>query len=379
MNPLAPWTYLVRNLGKTVPLVAVIMLAVLLISGIVSMMNSIPLSIRTVYHYSKYSLGMTPRGDPMMTPRLKKAVHRESPVPIDRIITCRVSGAQVRSIVGKWPFAVLGLSKEDADYVLNRLSTKRITGRRPAKGKPEILVSEPVARNLKLKIGSVLQGPDRQENYSPKEVKVVGIADSEEWFMINDIDYQRRNHFPPLDNLIVYAKTMEDQEKLDRWAEGRFKGQRTMVFAYHILDKQTTENFRILYLVLDVVIGTLVMVITLMMAMLINIYQGQRLVEFGLLQAIGYTSRTILKRVMIETILVVISGWMLGAGAAIALLHLVKRILMDPNAFPLATWDPIAMRYTLAVPVAIISVALITVAWRFRRFDPVAVVERRLV
>jgi putative ABC transport system permease protein/lipoprotein-releasing system permease protein len=52
---------------------------------------------------------------------------------------------------------------------------------------------------------------------------------------------------------------------------------------------------------------------------------------------------------------------------------------MEPHAFSLQTYDPTAFNYTLPLPFAILSVAALTVWWRFHRFDPVGVVERRLV
>src|SRR5882724_2278560 len=66
LRPLAPSTYLLRNAGKTIPLTAVIVLAVTLVSGIIAMIDSIPYSIRTVYKYAKEDTGVTPRGDPTL-------------------------------------------------------------------------------------------------------------------------------------------------------------------------------------------------------------------------------------------------------------------------------------------------------------------------
>lgn len=378
-RPLGPTTYLLRNMGKTAPLVAVILLAVMLIMGIVSMINSIPLSIRTIYSYSQYSLGVTPRGDPSMTARIIDEIKKKCPYPYEKLIVCRASGAQVRSIVGKWPFVVLGMHRSDMEYFLRRLRVSSITGRLPEKGKPEAIISDPVARNLGLKLGSTLLSPEVQEAYSPKHVKVVGIAHTSEWLMFNDFDYQAQNHFPPLDNVLVFASTLQDQDKIDHWAVKEFKGERAQVFVYYLLEKQTEDMFSILYKILDVVIGTLALVITFMMGMLMNIYQSQRLVEFGLLQAIGYTKKQILRRVFAETALVLSFGWALGVVTATALLHIVKAILMDPHAFALETTDWVAFRYTIPVPIAIALVATFTVVARFRKFDPVGVVERRLV
>ncbi len=378
-RPLAPYTYLLRNAAKTVPLVSVIVLAVLLITGIVALLNSIPLSIKTIYLYSRESLGITPRGDPNLTPELIDQVREGSPVPIERVMTCRASSGTVRSIVGKWPFVVLGLTQDDIRYYLRRQGVTQIEGRLPIAGAPEGIISEPVAKNLGLQLGSAMVGPANADNYSPKPVKVVGIAHSDRWIMLDTIEYQRKNHFPPVDIAMVFAENLHDQELLDRWAEKHFKGQRAQVFAYHILEKDTNENFATLYKILNVVIGTLVLVITLMMGLLINIYQSQRLVEFGLLQAIGHTKRQLIQRVVSESIMVVVLGWLLGIFIAYLLLLLVKARLMEPNAWALNAFDAKAFAYTLPAPLAILGVAILTVFLRFRKFDPVGVVERRLV
>lgn len=378
-RPLGPATYLSRNGGKTAPLIAVITLAVLLVAGIVAMMDSIPYSIKVIYSYTRTALGITPRGDQSLTPKLAAIVKKECPEPIERIVTCRAAGAQVKSIVGKWPFVVLGLTQEDMAYYLKRLKADNIDGRLPRPGMAEAVVSEPVARNRGLKLGSSLLKPDDADNYSPFPVKIVGIAHTDKWIMVSDIEYLRTYHLPPIDFLLVFAPTMESQSRLDHWAEKRFKGSHAQLFAYHMLEKDTDEMFRILYKILDVVIGTLVLVITIMMGMLMNIYQSQRLVEFGLLQALGYTKRQLLRRVTMEATYVILGGWVFGMTIAYGLLNVVKVTMMDPNAFSINTLDPVAYTYTLPIPIAIFAAAVLTVMLRFRNFDPVGIVERRLV
>ncbi|MBL8047301.1 MAG: hypothetical protein JNJ45_01335 [Chthonomonas sp.] len=47
-RPLSAATFLRRNLRRTFPVAVVITVAVMLIVGIVALMNSIPLSVRTI-------------------------------------------------------------------------------------------------------------------------------------------------------------------------------------------------------------------------------------------------------------------------------------------------------------------------------------------
>ncbi len=379
LRPLAPSTYLLRNLGKTIPLTAVIVLAVTLVSGIIAMIDSIPYSIRTVYKYAKEDIGITPRGDPSLLPGLVKDIQDHSPVPIGRVITCRVTSAVVHSIVGKWPFLMLGFNQDDMRYYTARQGARQIVGRYPEPGKPEALVSRPVAKNLGLKLGSIVLKPDDIDNYSPTPVKVVGIAETDRWFMMDPIEYQRANYFPPIDDAMIFAKNSEDQDRLDHWAVKRFKGQRPLVFAYFEIEKNTREMFATLYMILNVVIGALALVITFMMGMLMNIYQSQRLVEFGLLQAIGYTKKQLLRRVLLESVTVIFVGWFFGMILTFGLLHLANALLMAPKAYALDVFDRVAYLYTVPIPFAILVVAVTTVVLRFRKFDPVGVVERRLV
>src|SRR4051812_37392383 len=94
-RPLAAATYLLRNSGKTLPLIGVIMLAVMLVAGIVAMINSITFSIQTIYLYSANFVAVNPRGDTQLTPKLEAEVMKGSPVRIERVMKCRAAGTQV--------------------------------------------------------------------------------------------------------------------------------------------------------------------------------------------------------------------------------------------------------------------------------------------
>lgn len=169
-SPLSPTIFLRRNAGKTVPLIAVIMLAVLLVASIIALIDSIPYSVRTIYDYSREMVGITPRGDPTATPKFVAEVRRGSPVPIGRVMICRASSAQVQSIVGKWPYAVLGLEQDDIRYFLQRQGSKGLEGRLPRPGKPEMVVSRTVAKNL----GLVIDDPS-----APHVIRAKSIVQSQ--------------------------------------------------------------------------------------------------------------------------------------------------------------------------------------------------------
>lgn len=379
VHPLSPTIFLRRNAGKTVPLIAVISLAVMLVQSIIALINSIPLSIQTIYRYTDRFLGVSPRLDPTLTKVFVKDLTTNPPVEIERVILCRGSGAQVKSIVGKWPFAVMGFEKDDLEYYLKRQGYTGITGRRPVDGKPEMMVSTPVAKNLNVKIGDVMLKPDDSDNFSRQPVKLVGIVQCDRWLMVSNKQYFAETQPIPLDFALVFTKKLSDQPAYDTWALKKMKGKFAQLFAYSEIEKESKKMFEVLYKIIDAVIGILVLVISIMMAMLMNIYQSQRLVEFGLLQAIGHTKKQLFKRVLVESVIVIVGGWFVGLVSARLLLILLKQNLMDPQGFALDIGDRMAIAYTAPVPLAILIIAFGTIWLRFRKFDPVAVVERRIV
>jgi ABC-type lipoprotein release transport system permease subunit len=351
----------------------------MLIAGIVSLMNSIPLSVKTIYSYSRYSLGVSPRGDQSQLDEIRQRLDESTPVPIEKVVVCRANTAMVDSIVGKWPFVVFGFEQDDMRYYVQKLGGELADGDYPNVGMPEAVVSRPVATNLGIDLGDELLGPSQSDSYSPFSVKVVGIVESNEWIMFMPIEYHRQFHFPPVDVLLVFTGNLVDQEVLDQWALKEFKGDRARLYAFSDLETQTETAFRTLYTILNVVIASLVVVLTIMMGMLMNIYQSQRVQEFGLLQALGYRKSAILGRVLSEIMVVLAGSWLLGVLSAFALLMVVKAQLFDPRAFALDPYDPSTYLYSTPVPVMIFLVAALDFIVRLKKFDPVGVVERRLV
>ncbi len=352
-------------------------MAVLLIGGIVAMLDSIPHAIRTVYGYNKEFCIVWPRADTENTQKMADMLH-DAP-QLGRMLRVRTAMMRVKTIVGQWPFIVYGLSQRDYQPMMDRLGFTITEGRLPRPGEPEMVVSRQVARNKNLHIGSVAMGPDLTDEYATVPVKVVGIMDGKHWFAFTSGRFIREQPLLRSVSLVLMADESKNQQALDIWTTKRMKGTQARVFSYEELNTQTEKDLSTLYLLLNIVIGALVVVMATMMGLLANIHFSQRMVEFGLLQAIGYTRSKLLRRVVGETLLVVIGAWIIGLGLTHLGLEIVRTQVMDPKGYPMvmAGWE--IYRYTLAVPVAIGMFAVLTVWLRFRRFDPVAIVERRLV
>jgi hypothetical protein len=299
----------------------------------------------------------------------------QSPFPIERVLKIRVAFFNVRSIVGKLPFVLHGLKPADAAFLRERMGLTQLVGRLPNAGAPEAVITRPIAVNLGLKIGDVLLKPDDPQNYSPQPVRVVGIHESDYWFAYGDYDYVAQNHFPPVDDLVIVAR---NQPAFDRWAVERFRGTQARILTHAELLRETDDSLAVLLQLLSVVIGMLVIVVTVMIGLFINIYLSQRITEFGLLQAIGFTRGFLSRRAGIEASMIVLGAWLLGVLVSVGVLWIVKVTLMDPRAYYLDPFDWYGISYTLPLPVAVLLASFLTIRLRFSRFDPVEVIERRI-
>jgi len=183
MDPLAPTMFLRRNAGKTIPLVLVIH----------ARGDAHPKHHRADEAASpSVSARSTATPTPSLAFRLvltllrlpssSKSSPQTRPVEIDQSNPLHEAAEpRLKASCGEWPFAVMAMDRPDIDYYLKRQGATGITGRYPKDGAPEMIVSEPVARNQNLKIGDIFLKPDEAENFSRMPVKVVvGIIEAED-------------------------------------------------------------------------------------------------------------------------------------------------------------------------------------------------------
>jgi hypothetical protein len=318
-----------------------------------------------------------PRAVPQIPPEIEVTLAK-APC-LGRLCHTRAVYLRVKTIVGEFPFPGLGLERQDIPYVLDRLELKLAEGRLPSAGEPEAAVTRTIARNKGLKLGSILLDPSNPDDYAPVPVKVVGILDGPQWFALFSAEFLRPPLFRDVSEVMLLADQPGHQRVLDDWIVMKTKGSPVHAFTYEELMKDTERDLETLYKILNIAIGALVTVLATMMGMLSNIHFSQRMVEYGLLQAVGYSRGYLLKRTVWEIVVVVLFAWLIGIVLSHFALDLVRTLVMDPKGYVMETSGWNTYRYTLFVPAAIGLFGMVTVWWRFRTFDPVAIVERRAV
>lgn len=384
-NPLSALTYFRRNPGKVLPMGFVIVLSVFLIASVATIVNSIDLTILTIYGYTRHYTYAIPQRVTQRVPEDQIQIIRRDP-RTDRVMEASVFFTNIKTVMGRLPFVVLGVSPEDRDYLLKRVGTGLIEGRLPAEGMPEAVISEPLARNKKVKVGDTIAGPTDAGGISgsPVPVKLVGILKGPVWIAFTSkafcdatfITTPRTTVFTTKNPSDLFALNEDLLPHMDK-AAGLLAPSKVQLLSFQNLVAELRDSLSSMYLIMAIVNGTVIFVIALMSGMLSNIYFTQRIAEFAVLAAIGYQRARLLARVVGETALLTALGWALGAAITLVVMAYFKEAVFEPRGMLINPRDLFAYRYTIPIPISITLFAVATIAVRLMRLDPVTIIERR--
>lgn len=364
---------------------AVVVLSVFLIAGVVAIAHSIDLTVRTIYRYTEFFTYLVPQRQYREVPEAQRKLVLADP-RVERVVDGSIFMMNIKTVIGRLPFVVLGATEADRDYLLDRLGAGLIDGRMPAEGMPEAIVSEPVAKNRGLRIGDPIAGPTDEGGIagSPVPVKLVGIVSGPIWVAMTSKGFADSQFLLNPKCLLVTTKSRGELDNLNRWMmpaankrAGALSPEMVQVLSRENLLKEIRDSLSSMYLIMEIVSGAVIFVIALVCGMLANIYFSQRLVEFGVLAALGVSRGRLVRRIVGETLLLTGLGWVGGALVSVgALSFLAERVFPSRGLF-LDPLDASAYAHTVPIPLAITVFAVATIAWRLLRLDPVEVIERR--
>ena len=385
-NPLSAFTYFRRNPGKVLPMGFVIVLSVFLIASVATMVNSIDLTITTIYGYTRSFTYAIPQRVTQRVPEDQLAIIRADP-RTDRVMESSIFFTNIKTVFGRFPFVVLGVTDDNRDYLMKRVGTSLLPGGRlPADGMPEAVLSEPLAENKHVKVGDIIAGPTDEGGISgsPVNVRLVGILKGPVWIAFTSKSFcdstflttPRSTVFTTKDPAQLMALNNDLMPAIHK-ERGRLKPSRVQLLSNQNLVRELRDSLSSMYLIMAVVNGMVIFVIALMSGMLSNIYFTQRIAEFAVLAAVGYQRSQLIWRVVGETLLLTLAGWIVGGIITFIGLTFLKDAVFQPRGLIINPRDLFAYEYTIPIPISITVFAVVTIALRLMRLDPVTIIERR--
>lgn len=383
MNPLSPVTFHLRHKRNTLLLMSLICLATMGLYLMVSVVDSI--SMRAQFIYLAKVSRLYPAGGDELEPGVVSQIETHSDVA--RVI--RSNGVVITppALIGNDRLRLIGVSPEDAQYLLSVCGVRLKEGRMFEPRTNEIVLSEEVVRALGLGLGDEIERSVNDMYYAaiPDPLMLVGILEGDPAVNpgpsvrigLASYEYLETHELfaPRPVNLLVSAREGR-KDAVDELLEATVASARTGTETYREVTQLVAWARREYNIMFGVVNCLVSVVVALVVGVINRIALARRVSELGLLHAVGHHKSRIIGRITLETAVVTVIGWGVGMGLSLAVLYGLKSSLYYARGMELNMANLVPLVFVVPIPVVVIVFAAFSVKRIFTQFDPVAIIER---
>jgi ABC-type antimicrobial peptide transport system permease subunit len=382
MKPLSPLTYYRRHKGSALLQIALVSLATAGLFILVGVLDAIPL--RADVSYLTRLSRVIPIGaalDPATVSQIQ--THPD----VARTIPDNGLGISLLSLLGTDTQRLLGVSPEDAQYVMQHCGVRLKEGRMFKPRTNEIVLSEEIARALDLELGSEIGRAIDRGYYEAVSVPLVlvGVLEGAPeanpgpsvrlGFVSAEYLNSHELYAPRATSLLVAAKAGR-QAAVDDFLETTIRSKYTEVETLSLLAGFVRIARIGVYVVFGVVNSVVAIAVAFVVGTINRIAMSKRLSEFGLLHALGRYKKQLIRRLTLETAVVAGVGCLIGLGIALAIMSWLKSSLFYDLGMELDLFNPGPFCFVLPIPLIVVALTASSVKRIFARLDAVAIVER---
>ena len=289
------------------------------------------------------------------------------------------SNLDINLLAGNAQFDLYGVDQPGMTQLLTLYGDRVVAGRLPRQNASEIAVSEEIARSRRVAVGGKLGNNLDELDRLPDAFTVVGVIRGPTRLGVIPLDYMTQHYLfeRRYQGLIVVPQSGHEQAVHDELQ--RLVGNQ----AFRLFDwPYIKAKIDSLIANLDAINRFLILLVTLVLSLVVgllnNLFFRQRMNEFGLLAAVGYSRWGLIRRVALESFGVTLAAWLLGVGIAVAVLSWFNLIFMVPHGLLMNVfdWNVLAL-HTLPIPLMVFLFGMGTVGWQLLRLDPISIIERR--
>jgi hypothetical protein len=289
------------------------------------------------------------------------------------------SNLDINMLAGNAQFDLYGLDQPGMAQLLSLYDDRVIAGRLPKSDANEIAVSEEIARSRHVWVGGKLGNAIDELDRLPDTFTVVGIIGGPTRLGVIPLDYMTQHYLfeRRYQGLVVVPQAGHEQAVHDQ-VQALIGNSAFRMFDWPYIKGKIDS----LIANLDTINHFLILLVTIVLALVVgllnNLFFRQRMNEFGLLAAVGYSRWGLIMRVAWESLGVTIAAWVGGVGLGVAVLSWFNMSFMQPHGLlmNIFDWNVLAL-HTLPIPLMVFLFGMGTVAWQLLRLDPISIIERR--
>lgn len=378
MNPLSVFTYYYRNLVKLAPVFLVLALAVFGISLTGVLTGSISASaVEKVEVYrgaamiapnpkdGRNAVDANIKGDLARNPNL------EATYPTIRVST------YMPTLAGQTSAHIYAVNHEVYPVLMEAFDLELVQGQLPQIGTNQVALHKKFANARGFALGDTIDPEKDDQEWLPEKLQVAGILDGPTVLSLASLEYVSANrafkNYPravlaiPRSDAVPAAE--EDLQSLDK----------DLVHPYTYAQEMAeyVKSFAAMDTIVWAINSIVVVVLSLLVGLLNFIYFMDRMNEFGLLLGIGYSRAFVIRRALIEALVLTMVAWVFGILFSQAIYSLLNAVIFEPRGVSLSVLNWRAIQFTLPIPFMVGLFSAGTVLWQLRQLDPMQMIERR--
>jgi ABC-type lipoprotein release transport system permease subunit len=383
MNPLSPTTYYRRHKGSAILLITIICLATAGLFIMVAVLDSIPMRGHTSY-LTRVSRVFPSIGDAVDPGDIAQL---QADPDVARLIPDNGLRLAPPTLIGLDSLRLMGVSQDDAQYLMAHFGVRLKEGQMFEPRTNEIMLSEEIVRALGLQLGDPIERSIDDTYYAavPSPLVLVGILEGDPksgsepsvrvGFASHEYLASHERFAPRTLSILVVAK--EDRKAaVDEFLEAEIASTHTEIETYRQIHQYVTLARQSFYVIFGLVNCLVAVIIALVVGVINRIALTHRVVELGLLYAVGHQRRRLTGRLTLETGLVAGMGWGLGLAFAWLILSALKFGPYYARGMELDLANPAPLWFVIPIPVVVIAFTALSARRIFRQLDTVAIIER---
>jgi FtsX-like permease family protein len=289
------------------------------------------------------------------------------------------SNLDINLLAGNAQFDLYGVDQPGMSQLLSLYSDRVVAGRLPKSNANEIAVSEEIARSRHVWLGGQLGNNLDELDRLPDTFTVVGVIRGPTRIGVIPLDYMTQHYLfeRRYQGLVVVPQSGQEQAVHDQ-LQKMIGNTAFRLFDWPYIKAKIDSLIQNLDSINRFLVILVTIVLSLVVGLLNNLFFRQRMNEFGLLAAVGYSRWGLIRRVMWESLGVTIAAWALGVGIAVAVLSWFNTSFMVPHGLLMNVFDwNVLLLHTAPIPVMVFLFGMSTVGWQLLRLDPISIIERR--
>ncbi len=284
------------------------------------------------------------------------------------------------SIGGNTSVPVAFMDKKDTQALINKMDDKVTEGRLPENGTNEVAVHWRILANKKLKIGDTMGSFKDKDEFLSGEYKIVGKLDGPNIIFVGSESYKQKqlkatNQSSKPTGYLVIPKEGH-RESLNKLLSS-FDKSEASIMNYDEMKSFMDKVMKGLNSTIIAIILIVIFILSISVGALMYVIYIQRSDEFGILYAMGYRRKYIRNLIIKEIMSLNVICWTVGLIFTYGVVFLLNKLVYNPKGDILSMFSLNVLGYTLIIPVMVGLFSIIPIAMRLRKWDPVAVIERR--